>query len=321
MRSNTLPKTSPWQCHISVGRSSDLSSLCKHLRTPAITLTSNKLCPIQPVHSRLRILRTLVMANSEHSILENKIPASLVDLPPEIRNKIWRLVAVKPKGVIVLHHGRRKLASQLPASLLRSGTQLNSHRRHDDRFLLSDLAVAFSCSQIYIEVTPIYYGENTFHIPSILKEQQDEDSASYWAGYEYMTMLPGEVNRSILRSFTRAIGRTNAAAIRKVHTPLPMHHFDSYLSLVPGLTRLDVDKSPTVFDDDRAERMIEYTYSHPRATMMFAGELWDLQKWETYIWHCASQSYHGEDWNRLLEMVAHMIRCPRQTRSTVTKSL
>ena len=74
------------------------------------------------------------------------------------------------------HHQRQNLAEELPPTTLRSGKRLelekrpklekwpnneDASRRKKPR-TTSKLALAFTCQQIYLEATPIYYAENTF---------------------------------------------------------------------------------------------------------------------------------------------------------------
>ena len=81
-------------------------------------------------------------------------PFPLLKLPAEIRNRIWTLVVVKVKRVVI---------------------KGNSHRETSGRHLHpTTIALVFTCRQIYREVTPIYYSENLFHFHhgaiSILRE-------------------------------------------------------------------------------------------------------------------------------------------------------
>lgn len=86
-------------------------------------------------------------------------PFPILKFPPEIRNHIWRILVVVDD---VLKFRNYDHHAKIPESRLRSRKPTIFHQEDDERRLSSQLAVAFTCRQFYLEVTPIYYGENTF---------------------------------------------------------------------------------------------------------------------------------------------------------------
>jgi len=151
-------------------------------------------------------------------------------LPPEVRSQMWRFAIVKDEGVIVRHHER---PSTLPISRLSSEMQIKSHQQNDDRFLSSILAVALSCRQLYLKVTPIYHVENTFRVPS---DGQGEISSS----------RRDELIKSTLQKFKLAIEASNTANNRTNHYQPPpfLRHYNS---LHPGLRRLESNEPVQAF--------------------------------------------------------------------------
>ena len=68
----------------------------------------------------------------------------LLNLPPEIRNRIWTLAA-KGRILAICFHCPREYGENLPPTAM---------------------SLASTCRQIYREVTPIYYSKNAFHFTS-----------------------------------------------------------------------------------------------------------------------------------------------------------
>lgn len=95
--------------------------------------------------------------------IENTSLFPIMQLPVEVRQKIWKSVMIFDKPISVEPHGR--VLSQ--PSYLRSGKQVKMHVvEQEQRKLRSHFALASTCRQIYLEVVPIYYGTNTFILDS-----------------------------------------------------------------------------------------------------------------------------------------------------------
>lgn len=92
----------------------------------------------------------------------------VLKLPSEIRNLIWRCTVVAAEAIQLEQHGSQHTRGRLAPSLLRSGKQI--HAEDDRRLVPSRLAIAFTCRQLYLEVTPIYYSHNWFAMPFISVE-------------------------------------------------------------------------------------------------------------------------------------------------------
>ncbi len=86
-------------------------------------------------------------------------PFPLLKLPPEIRNCIWKYVVVKDGCIIFREY---MIYTKSPETGLRSGDPAKIYQKDHEPRQTSLLAVAFTCRQLYREVTPIYYGENIF---------------------------------------------------------------------------------------------------------------------------------------------------------------
>lgn len=204
------------------------------------------------------------MPRIKKSIVQESFP--VLCLPPEIRNHIWRYAVVKEGGVVVRQHSGQSVLSNLPASSLRSGYELRSHREDDQRRVASKLAVAFTCRQIYLEVTPIYYGENTFSLPH------------WWRCFE---SGPQKV-----QGFAEAIGSEKAASILSIRLDnYYFHSLDGFLSYFPSLKRLgfsDFHLYRQYYSSKWIAEVIPYVQKHPSMVVTVEGEVWDLQKWISY---------------------------------------
>lgn len=216
------------------------------------------------------------MPRIKKSLVQEPFP--VLRFPPEIRNHIWRYAIVKEGVVVVQQHSGQRLLSNLPASSLRSGYELRSHREDDQRRVASKLAVAFTCRQIYLEVTPIYYSENTFSLPH------------WWRCFE---SDPPKVQR-----FAEAIGSEKAASILSIHldnyyfTPLLV---DGFLSYFPSLKRLGFSNFLLYrqhYSSKWIAEVIPYVQKHPSMVVTVDGEVWDLPKW---ISHAQEKGIMG-DW-------------------------
>lgn len=153
------------------------------------------------------------MPRAKKVFLPLQKPFPLLKLPPELRNYIWEYVVVKDRPIVLWRPHQR---ARVPESRLRSGNLVKHHQADDERRRQSTrLAVAFTCRQIYLEVTPIYYGKNTYR-PRLFG----------WLDSGF----------KIFEEFTNAIGPRNTRAITKVPTLVQIYcrtrSFDSSGKLV-----------------------------------------------------------------------------------------
>jgi len=101
----------------------------------------------------------------EHESLLIKDPSifPIMQLPIEVRQKVWKSVMVFEEPISVRPHGRIQSAP----SHLRSGKQVKIHIiEQEQQRLSSQFALASTCRQVYLEVAPVYYGLNTFTVLS-----------------------------------------------------------------------------------------------------------------------------------------------------------
>ncbi|KAK3168605.1 hypothetical protein OEA41_005053 [Lepraria neglecta] len=148
-------------------------------------------------------------------------PSLLLDLPPELQIRVWRHVLVEDTPIKVVNHQRQKRAEELPPTLLQSGQRLKlaDDNRCNKRRTASNLALALTCRQIHLEMTPIYYAEKTF---------------SFYLGYR------SKPDAHIPIEFAKAIGPVKASSVvslkldRPVHIPIlePLAAFPGQLSNV-----------------------------------------------------------------------------------------
>ena len=122
---------------------------------------------------------------------------------------------------------------------------------NDGHRLRTQLAVAFTCRQIYLEVAPIYYGENTF--------------------------LPGRSCTSsmchhAIESFADAVGLHNATTITALSLYDDWYPGDRYLSMLPGLKRLHIWRSGS---EEGPERMAKYARDHASLIVIYDGAIWN----------------------------------------------
>lgn len=139
----------------------------------------------------------------------------IFNLPPESRNLIWGYTVIAAEAIQLDQHGSQHTRGQLAPSLLRSGKQI--HAEDDKRLVSSRLTVAFTCRQLYLEVTPIYYSFNWFAM-----------------SLTSMVTAPGQV-----QAFVRAIGPENARCIRNfclvLQGRMPLLHLRLTLILGAGV--------------------------------------------------------------------------------------
>lgn len=81
----------------------------------------------------------------------------------------------------------------LPPSTLRSGRHEEFHREGDVAGVTSTLAIAFTCRQVYLEVTPLYYSQNAFRF------------YYNYAGHRSMTVFTRAIEKAKARSIIFAI--------------------------------------------------------------------------------------------------------------------
>ncbi|KAM0804542.1 hypothetical protein BDR22DRAFT_818172 [Usnea florida] len=137
----------------------------------------------------------------------------LFQLPPEIRLRIWRYVVVKDGDVV--------LQANLRNTLLRPiALGMRLQQGNDEERLRTRLAVIFTCRQFYLEVAPIYYGENTF----------------LWSDTSCLC-------HHAIEAFAGAVGRDNATTITAISLYDNWYPGDKYLSMLPGLKRLYIRRS------------------------------------------------------------------------------
>ena len=121
------------------------------------------------------------------------------------------------------------------------------------------LAVAFACRQIYLEVAPIYYGENTF-CPS------DRERFLGW--------------RDACQRFTEAIGLENANTITDLRLDDPScPSVDRCLMLLPNVKRLRFSIRE---ESQELKDMTSLAKRHKSVTMFYGGEVWGPDQWSLY---------------------------------------
>lgn len=138
----------------------------------------------------------------------------VMDLPPEVRNYIWRFAVVTDYFISIRDHQSWELIKRLSTSTLRSGKKLDSCRKDDKAGVTSILAIALTCRQVYLEVTPIYYSQNNFRL------------CYYYAGHRSLTV------------FTSIIGKKKAQSITSTSPGVVNDDTADFLGL-PGLQRFD----------------------------------------------------------------------------------
>lgn len=87
-------------------------------------------------------------------------------LPIEIRDCIYKLVLTSPEPIVL----RPQKRQQRRRSTLRSGRALRPAEEQDDRKVLegrSQLAILFTCRQVYNEAVLNYYRMNTFYTEDV----------------------------------------------------------------------------------------------------------------------------------------------------------
>lgn len=141
----------------------------------------------------------------------------ILEIPPEIRNLIWRYTVIAAGAIQLEQHSSQHTRGQLSPSFLRSGKQI--HAEDDRRLVPSRLAVAFTCRLLYLEISPIYYSHNCFAMP--------------------LTSMVTALEEA--QNFVTAVGPENARCIRNVCLVLPgiMPLLHLRLTLMLGAGALD----------------------------------------------------------------------------------
>lgn len=159
----------------------------------------------------------------------------------------------------VYNRKRQNLAARLPPSVTRSGKQRNieNYRLR----VTSKLAVALTCRQFYLEVTPIYYPKNTFFFPT------------RWS-YDINLRL-----RNKPKYFAKAIGTENAKHITSIsldqwfHFPGPLN-----LKAFPNLGRLDLERmSYTINNALIVHVLLVYAMNRAGFRLTYGGKMLDCK--------------------------------------------
>ena len=178
-------------------------------------------------------------------------PFPILELPPEIRKYIWRCAIVIDRDVMF----RNCMTYHKSEDGLRYGKPAKICPNDSDPRQTSLLAVAFTCRQIYLEVTPIYYGENTFCWDS-----------------DYMHVKWRE-----FKKFADAIGPTNASSIMDVNLDKVFGFgMDHCLILMPNVKRFHLLKHGL---DHETKQVTFVAKTHSSVTIVFGGEVWGPDKW------------------------------------------
>ncbi|GIZ48959.1 hypothetical protein CKM354_001200200 [Cercospora kikuchii] len=119
---------------------------------------------------------------------EDQTKCQLLELSGELRNRIYRLCLVEPDSVIVASINREDV---------NDGTSVASNTRWTVR-LPHQPQILSTCKTIRTEALPIWYGENTFHVPAP----------------DFAQSKPGTVSEHAVRSLARKLSPTQTKAIR-----------------------------------------------------------------------------------------------------------
>ena len=181
-------------------------------------------------------------------------PFPLLKLPSEIRNHIWRCIVIKDEGITFHEY---MVYSKSRDTGLRVGNPVSIRQDGDEPRQTSLLAIAFTCRQFYLEVTPIYYGENVFR-------------PLHW-NYVLTFNFSG-----VLKSFAAAIGPTNASTITQLQLYEPFMLPDDEL---PNLKRLYFDEPGITRASDK---MTWSAVQHKSLRIIYRGEEWEPDKWRLH---------------------------------------
>lgn len=200
------------------------------------------------------------MARKNKSSLASQEPFPVFRLPAELRCRIWRFVVVNNTPVIVYNRHRSDLVKQLRPSSLRSGT--SRHVEDDQWSVASQLAIAFTRRQAYLEVTPIYYCENTFSF----------DMFPYRLGgsrWDALKKFPENIGPDVASSITSIM------LVDRCRAPV-----GPTLCLFPGLESLEVDHIiaswwPTRYKVLILDDLETFARSIPGLKLKVNGKTWD----------------------------------------------
>lgn len=201
------------------------------------------------------------MTTKKKTFTANRKPFDVQKLPPEIRYQIWELMVVKYEPTYVYNHRRHELAQQLPLSSLGSKNQLGVHRKDDLERSRYKLAVAFTCRQLYSEVTEIYYSKNTFALSSVSHVG---------------------VRAATLRNFTAAIGPDKARSIMSIILKTPSYRsFESLsLDLLPSLRKVGIEilgRNGPIFQSTELVQLEQYVERDSSAVLTMNGKPWSIK--------------------------------------------
>ena len=183
-------------------------------------------------------------------------PFSLLRLPAEIRGCIWKYVVVNDRDIVIRQFMCYKKS---PETGLRFGGAKSVYIEDEEPRQNSLLAVAFTCRRLYLEVTPVYYGDNIFR-PDF-----------------YDLMLRGDM---MVREFANAIGPRNASAITDLHMyPALCCHVDDCLILLPNVKRLHFEKK---WEAGEREEMTLLSQRGMSAKVVYGREVWGPDMWKSY---------------------------------------
>lgn len=156
----------------------------------------------------------------------------ILSLALELRTRIWRYAIVKKDAIDLQFHTRQTCQKISPAERKRFiKTQLENDQSH----VVSQLALAFTCRQVYLEVTPIYYSEHTFRF--------------------YYT----------IEDFLTNIGSVNTHYITSISVPLDHCPFDIYILQLPHLRAIHAycfHVTGSESDERHIEQLIEVWSQH-----------------------------------------------------------
>ena len=186
----------------------------------------------------------------------------VLSLPREIRDRIWYFAVVINHLVIV--HNRERTEDLL------LGRSIADQRTEGSSRTYSLLSVAFTCRQIYLEVTPIYYSKNLFFFCL------------------HIAVNAGWRTNSEIFDFKGAIGKQNARKITSVAADLvsaffPLNGRTLLSSYLPSKLRyLDLlypypSVGPYKLDEHRLQLLEHYTQQHPNVIIKINGEPWRSQ--------------------------------------------
>ena len=165
------------------------------------------------------------------STLAFKSPTSpILELPAEIRLMIWRHVLISDRPVGLRKHKNR----ELPNSRLRSGEKFKFEGNPQYEYS-TQFSLALTCRQVYLEATPIYYGENSF-LPQFVRHLDMYETYSV---------------------FLDVIGDRNANRISETYLDVCLATSVDFLHRLKGLKILNIESYDLHWWNDRVERFFQ----------------------------------------------------------------